>query len=128
MLLVSSATMMPTTMYPEGQYQCLRNHIRSSAFRTKTRDGRINGGLSDRSICVLLKVWLPVERVLHGMDGEVPRSGIFLDLFNGGAPEPGVAGSFVVRVVRGRDAPSPRRLGCVGDLDGGVMSWRGTSC
>ena len=27
MLLVSSATMMPTTMYPEGQYQCLRNHI-----------------------------------------------------------------------------------------------------
>jgi hypothetical protein len=26
MLLVSSATMMPTTMYPEGQYQCLRNH------------------------------------------------------------------------------------------------------
>jgi hypothetical protein len=29
-LLVSSATMMPTTMYPEGQYQCLRNHIRSN--------------------------------------------------------------------------------------------------
>jgi len=25
MLLVSSATMKPTTMYPEGQYQCLRN-------------------------------------------------------------------------------------------------------
>jgi len=56
MLLVSSATMMPTTMYPEGQYQCLRNHIRSSAFRTRTRDGRINSGLRDRSVCVLLKV------------------------------------------------------------------------
>ena len=71
MLLVSSATMMPTTMYPEGQYQCLRNHIRSNAFRTKTRDGRINSGWSDRSMYVLLKVWLPVERVLNGMDGEV---------------------------------------------------------
>ena len=56
MLLVSSATMMPTTMYPVGQYQCLRNHIRSSAFRTRTRDGRINSGLRDRSVCVLLKV------------------------------------------------------------------------
>jgi hypothetical protein len=35
MLLVSSATMMPTARYPEGQYQCLRNHIRSTAFRTR---------------------------------------------------------------------------------------------
>ncbi len=53
------------------------------------------------------------------MDGEVPRSGILLDLSTEGAlepGEPGVAGSFVVRVVRGRDASSPRRLGCVGDL------------
>ena len=56
MLLVSSATMMPTTVYPEGQYQCLRNHIRSTAFRARTRDGHINGGLIDRSICELLKV------------------------------------------------------------------------
>jgi hypothetical protein len=56
MLLVSSATMMPTTMYPEGQYQYLRNHIRSTGFRTRTRDGRLNSGLSDRSVCVLLKV------------------------------------------------------------------------
>ena len=37
MLLVSSATMMPTTMYPEGQYQCLRNHMRSTAFGRGTR-------------------------------------------------------------------------------------------
>ena len=58
----------------------------------------------------------PVERVLHGMDGEVPDSGILLDLSTEGALEPGVAGSFVVRVVRGRDIPSPRRLGCGGDL------------
>ena len=55
-MLVSSATMMPTTMYPEGQYQCLRNHIRSSTFQTRTRDGRINSGLSDRSVYVSLKV------------------------------------------------------------------------
>jgi hypothetical protein len=60
------------------------------------------------------------------MDGEVPRSGILLDLSTEGALGPGVAGSFVVRVVRGRDAPSPRRLGCVGIWDGGVMSWCAT--
>jgi hypothetical protein len=42
---------------------------------------------------VLLKVFgWPVERALHGMDGEVPRSGIFLDLSTEGALEPGVAG------------------------------------
>ena len=41
MLLVSSATMMPTAMYPEGQYQCLRNHIRSTAFRARTGDAAL---------------------------------------------------------------------------------------
>jgi hypothetical protein len=56
----------------------------------------------------------------------VPHSGILLDLSTEGAPEPGAAGSFVVRVVRGRGAPSPRRLGCGGIWDGGVMSWRAT--
>ena len=54
---------------------------------------------------VLLKVNCPVGRVLHGMDGEVPRSGILLDLSTEGALEPDVAGSFVVRVVRGRVGP-----------------------
>ena len=64
MLLVSSATMMPTTMYPEGQYQCLRNHMRSIAFRTRTRDGRINSGLSPIYMYVLLKVFgCPVTKV-----------------------------------------------------------------
>jgi hypothetical protein len=60
------------------------------------------------------------------MDGEVPHSGVLLDLSTEGALEPGVAGSFVVRVVRGCDAPSPRRLGRVGDLGRRVMSWRAT--
>jgi hypothetical protein len=106
MLLVSSATMMPTTTYPEGQYQCLRNHIRSTAFRTRTRDGRINGGLStDLYVCIAESFGCPVERVLHGMDGEVPRSGVLLDLSTEGALEAGVAGPCGLGRPWARDAP-----------------------
>jgi len=43
------------------------------------------------------------------MDGEVPRSGMLPDLSTEGALEPGLAGSFVVRVVRGREPH--RRVG-----------------
>jgi hypothetical protein len=60
------------------------------------------------------------------MDGEVPRSGILLDLSTEEALEPGVAGSFVVRVVRGRDAHRHVGSGVWVIWDGGVMSWRAT--
>jgi hypothetical protein len=61
------------------------------------------------------------------MDGEVPDSGILLDLSTEGALEPGVAGSFVVRVVRGGGMPHRHvGSGVWGIWDGGVMSWRAT--
>jgi hypothetical protein len=47
------------------------------------------------------------------------------DLSTEGALEPGLAGSFVVRVVRGREPH--RRVGSGWKIwDGGVMSWRAT--
>ena len=51
---------------------------------------------------------------------EVRHSGILLDLSTEGALEPGVASSFVVRVVRGRDAPWPMSA----RVCGGDMGWR----
>lgn len=90
------------------------------------------------------------------MDGEVPCSGVLLDLSPEGALEPCVAGWFVVGVVRGRDGPEVEGMSasvpgvrfncqsrgtaawCVGSMlaasarvcggicDGGVMSWRAT--
>jgi hypothetical protein len=45
-------------------------------------------------MCVLLKsLGCPAERVPYGLDEEVPRFGILLDLSSEGALEPAVAGS-----------------------------------
>ena len=54
----------------------------------------------------IAEVWMSVERVLHGMDGEVPRSGMVLDL--GAMPHRHVGS------------------GVWGIWDGGVMGWRST--